>query len=119
MPYKDKVDRKIYAINWAIENKDKIQVANKRWKGEQRRKLAEYKAARGCARCPEREPACIELHHPDRSTKDMDPGNWIAAGWSFERIRIEAEKLILLCANCHRKEHHGRIETSMRVSSVR
>lgn len=46
----------------------------------------------------------LELHHTDPSTKDYDLANTGAAP-SFEKYLEEANKCILLCANCHREEH--------------
>ena len=52
--------------------------------------------------------ACIEaleFHHLDPNTKDesVNSGNTR----SIERLRLEAKKCVLLCANCHREVHAG------------
>ena len=60
----------------------------------------------GCSRCPEKHVACLEFHHLDPSQKDITLSMSATNGWSFERIEKEAAKCILLCANCHRKEHY-------------
>lgn len=46
----------------------------------------------------------LELHHLDPSTKDYQLSNTGGAP-SFEKFLAEADKCILLCANCHREEH--------------
>lgn len=46
----------------------------------------------------------LELHHIDPSTKDFKLSNSGALP-SFDKYLKEAEKCILLCANCHREEH--------------
>jgi hypothetical protein len=46
----------------------------------------------------------LELHHTDPSTKDFNLAN-TGATPSFEKYLNEADKCILLCANCHREEH--------------
>lgn len=46
----------------------------------------------------------LEFHHRDPSQKDFGIS---AKGitWSFDRIKVELDKCIMLCANCHREEH--------------
>lgn len=75
---------------------------NKRW-NENRVKLVEYKRT-GCARCDEKHIACLELHHLDPTEKEFGIGSALSRSW--EHIEKELEKCIILCANCHRKEHH-------------
>jgi hypothetical protein len=67
-----------------------------------RREVKEFKAAKGCAHCEETDPICLELHHTDPTVKDLHPS---AAG-GRKMFYKEAEKCIVLCANCHRKEHN-------------
>lgn len=48
----------------------------------------------------------LDLHHRIASQKEFG----ISAGGfsrSWERIKIEADKCVLLCANCHREIHAG------------
>lgn len=54
--------------------------------------------------------AALEFHHLDPKQKDP---NWrrMKTG-SFERIKQELEKCILLCANCHREVHTGLTQIS-------
>lgn len=48
--------------------------------------------------------AALEFHHLDSEEKDFQ----ISKGYSysFERIKKELEKCILVCANCHREIHN-------------
>ena len=48
--------------------------------------------------------AALEFHHRDPSTKDFTLSHNGGAP-SFERLKAEADKCDLLCANCHREEH--------------
>lgn len=48
----------------------------------------------------------FDFHHLDISQKELDPSEMIT-NTSIERIASEVAKCILLCANCHRIEHHG------------
>ena len=71
-----------------------------------RQKLVEYKGGK-CILCGYFE--CInalDLHHKDSSGKDFG----ISSGGltrSWEKVRAEADKCVLLCANCHREIHAG------------
>ena len=46
----------------------------------------------------------LEFHHKDPSEKDFGIG---AKGYtrSFDKVKVELDKCIMLCANCHREEH--------------
>ena len=50
----------------------------------------------------------LEFHHKDPSTKDYDlsKGRGIDTRKSFETLKEELDKCVLLCANCHREEHY-------------
>jgi hypothetical protein len=45
-------------------------------------------------------PAALQFHHLDPSKKDFHLGH-AGSTRSLERMRSEAEKCVLLCANCH------------------
>ncbi len=66
--------------------------------------LSEYKGARGCSRCNEVDPICLDFHHLDPTIKDGMISTMMTC--SQKRILDEISKCIILCANCHRKEHH-------------
>lgn len=46
----------------------------------------------------------LEFHHRDPSEKDFGI-SYKGETRSFDRIKVELDKCILLCANCHREEH--------------
>jgi 5-methylcytosine-specific restriction endonuclease McrA len=56
----------------------------------------------GYDRCME----ALEFHHLDPTKKDFGISN---KGYtrSWEKVKAEADKCILLCANCHREVHAG------------
>lgn len=64
-----------------------------------RRQKAEFV----CSRCGEGHPACLEFHHRDE--KRADVAEMVRNSYSKEKIRREMERCVVLCANCHRKEH--------------
>ena len=80
---------------------------------EQRRKLKrqaiEYKGGK-CVRCGyDKCPGAMVFHHPNPSEKDFGIG---ASGAirSFEKMKIELDKCVLLCSNCHSEVHYEEAE---------
>jgi len=66
--------------------------------------LLEYKGG-CCERCGYNKcVAALEFHHLDPTTKEF-PLNGNTYG--LERQKKEADKCILVCANCHREIHNG------------
>ena len=77
------------------------------YRREVKRKLIEYKGGKcqicGYNRCQE----ALEFHHLDPSQKDFT----ISGGTkSFESLKPEVDKCILVCANFHREIHAGLIK---------
>lgn len=70
-------------------------------------KYKKWKSEKSCIICGENAVECLELHHKDPSKKDFIPAVAVTYGW--KRFLQEAEKCIMLCSNCHRKVHSGRI----------
>lgn len=81
-----------------------LQVAKVRYAANTTR-IREWKEARGCMFCSEKFSPCLELHHLDPTTKEFDPSEGSTKSW--ETFLKEAEKCVVVCANCHRKVHHG------------
>lgn len=75
---------------------------------KRRRKLkllaVEYKGGR-CERCGYNKCVdALDFHHLDPSTKDFNISkNGNTRSW--DEIRKEVDKCIMICANCHREEH--------------
>ncbi|MFB6233515.1 MAG: homing endonuclease associated repeat-containing protein, partial [Haloarculaceae archaeon] len=65
------------------------------------------KRERGCRNCGETDPACLDFHHVDATTKEMAMTEMITYGYGREKLREEMTKCTVLCTNCHRIEHHG------------
>lgn len=47
----------------------------------------------------------LEFHHTDPSGKEFPLTDGRSRSW--ERMKKEVDKCILLCANCHREYHYG------------
>lgn len=68
-----------------------------------RQMIVEYKGGE-CVNCGyDKFYGALELHHLDPNEKDFDFTKKQTA--SFEKIKKEADKCILLCSNCHKEEH--------------
>lgn len=80
-----------------------------------RARYQEWKSEQSCVLCGEDAVECLDLHHLDPSEKDDTLQRIISHG-SWRKIEEEIAKCIVVCANCHRKIHSGRIECP--VSSV-
>ena len=61
----------------------------------------------GCILCDETDPCCIDFHHTDPTSKAFGIGSAGGRGIPINDIQKEINKCVLLCANCHRKVHHG------------
>lgn len=100
-----KEERREYHRKWYLKNKERRVAINAKWQLKNREWLKEYKKSLFCVRCGESHPACLDFHHIDPSQKKYA----IAAIHTFssiEKIKEEIAKCIVLCSNCHRKEHY-------------
>lgn len=77
---------------------------------ERRKKLREmareYKGGK-CIICGYRKySGALDFHHKDSSKKDFGLSmNGLTHSW--DKIKKEVDKCVLLCANCHREVHAG------------
>lgn len=90
-------------------------------KEERRRELRDwfqsYKREHcACTECGESHPACLDFHH-NESDKTRDVSEMVNDGYSKERIRNEMDACVVLCASCHRHEHHAAGSETVSVSS--
>lgn len=57
-----------------------------------------------CSMCNLKDKPCVyDFHHTDPSQKDLAIAD--SNSKSFETLKPELDKCVLLCANCHRKLH--------------
>lgn len=75
-------------------------------------KFQEWKRQQQCACCSETETCCLDLHHLDPNEKEVTVSNVIRY-WSWERLKTEINKCIVVCSNCHRKIHAGVLQISV------
>tara|TARA_R100000963_G_C4567576_1_gene53800 strand:+ start:31 stop:495 length:465 start_codon:yes stop_codon:yes gene_type:complete len=65
------------------------------------------KSSRGCQQCGyNKSPFALDFHHINKKTKNVS--YWFKTSYEqLKKIKKEWAKCIVLCANCHRIEHHG------------
>jgi len=60
-----------------------------------------------CVDCGERHPATLHFHHLNSEDKVFNISDAVYKGFSFDRIKKEISKCIVLCANCHAIRHYN------------
>lgn len=74
------------------------------WRKRTKKKLVEYKGGK-CTICSyDRCINALEFHHLDPNEKDFTIAG---KSWSFERLKGEVDKCVLLCSNCHKEVEYG------------
>lgn len=71
---------------------------------ELKEKAVAYKGGK-CESCGyDKCTAALEFHHRDPNQKDFQVSSGRTISW--DRARLELDKCVLLCSNCHREEHY-------------
>ena len=92
-------ERKAKNPEWASKMAERVSATR-------RKNVAILKEEAGncCSRCGyDKCLAALEFHHTDPTVKE---GGIIGSTASLKKQREEAQKCILVCANCHREIHH-------------
>jgi hypothetical protein len=99
--------KKIYDANEYQQNKHKQFERNNKNKKRYKDKIDEYKSSIGCSKCGEKEACCLDFHHLEESNKIANVSRLRIV--SQKKAWKEIEKCIVICANCHRKLHSGKL----------
>lgn len=84
-----------------VSRRKSLHVIN--WKKRKKLKLIKYKGGK-CQKCGyDKCEEALEFHHLDPTKKDF---NVSKHSFSFETMKKEVDKCILVCANCHREIHY-------------
>jgi len=76
------------------------------WRKRTKLKLVEYKGGK-CEMCGyDKFIQGLEFHHLDPNEKDFTISG---KSWSFEKLKKEVDKCILVCSNCHIEVHYQQI----------
>ena len=97
-----RIARKNYYERNCEKEKGRVQTRKKLLKGY----YTSLKLTLKCHLCSESHPSTLQFHHLDPAKKEINIGHAIKLGWSIERIQMEVSKCIVLCSNCHFKEHY-------------
>ena len=97
--------KQYYASN-SEHHKKVIAQRNRCIRKNNRSKLDAFKV-QGCSLCNEKDVCCLDFHHVSED-KDYAVSNMVGLSW--KKILEEISKCILVCANCHRKLHAGKLK---------
>ena len=98
-------NRPDYWKSYYQENKERMKATTKRRSDFRIRYIQRVKSMYGCSRCGYNEhPSALDFHNPGRDDHTR-VSSLLSA--SMSRIKDEIRKCVVLCANCHRIEHHG------------
>jgi hypothetical protein len=114
MPIKDPVARrehhKTYMKHYLQdpENKRKHVARVTRTKGVRQLRLTEMISARrvaGCSKCDEKAACCMDFHHTNPLEKRFAVSEAVTRCVSLATLKKELDKCVVLCRNCHAKQH--------------
>jgi hypothetical protein len=114
-PFKNKIEGKRsticskcqceYKKKYYRKNKQSHYKRNEKSKESLKQFILEEKK-KGCQICGEACIPCLEFHHLNKNEKEYDVSRMYFLG-SLDKLKLEIEKCVILCANCHRKVHAG------------
>ena len=100
--------KRIYDREWYLNNSRRRELLNEGGRRRVKRNgefIRNYKMGKECEICGYKKSYyALEFHHPD-DDKKYNIGQMKTN--SIDTIKIEIEKCMLVCANCHREIHHG------------
>ena len=89
------------------KNKNNIVARNKKYADKTIKWFKEYKQTLSCEACDESREWVLDFHHKNPNEKDFQiSGKSI----SWDKIKNELEKCILVCSNCHQEIHTNLID---------
>ena len=91
----------------ANEAQRAVNKASKKAAQRRNREIVREAKSSGCVLCPERRLLCLDMHHKDE--KDASIRRLVQDGASEERLCQELDKCVVLCSNCHRVVHDGKL----------
>jgi len=112
MPYRDPETRRTYNLayqrSYYRRHKAEYLSKNRRRKNDARTYLRNLKKATPCAICGESDFRCLDFHHSRDHRKVTGLSELATDGAAIDRIDRELRKCVVLCKNCHAKEHFKR-----------
>jgi hypothetical protein len=112
MPYKDPDIRRAYNIAYqrVYHRRHKAEhiEKNRVRKYNARTYLKRLKRERPCVECGEADFRCLDFHHSNGHEKLANLSHLATDGATIDRLNRELQKCVVLCKNCHAKEHFKR-----------
>ncbi|MBT3249842.1 MAG: hypothetical protein HN846_00030 [Candidatus Pacebacteria bacterium] len=96
-------DRREYTIKAVAKRRKKIRLM-----------ALDYLGGKCCFCGYDRCSAALDFHHRDPNTKEFGLSQ-SGMTRSWERTRKELEKCVLVCSNCHREIHAGKLQLSEEI----
>lgn len=85
----------------------------KNFRKRNKERAVEYKGGK-CEKCGyEKCTSALEFHHLEPKEKDFSPSQNMNMAW--DKIKVEIDKCILVCSNCHREIHE---ELNWQISAL-
>ena len=88
--------------NFTPEQTDRKTQAQKARKLRNAQYVWDYLKEHPCVDCSEADPIVLEFDH--QRDKLMNVGDLLRGVYSLQKIRLEIEKCLVRCANCHRRK---------------
>lgn len=88
--------------------KTKARTNNKRYIKRNKEYVNQYKENKGCCLCKENTPEALDFHHIT-TDKENNISRLTSSSISLTTLQSEMAKCVVLCANCHRKVHAGKL----------
>lgn len=85
------------------ENKQDYRVSKKKSVQTLREYVFSFLQKHPCIDCSESDPVCLDFDHVT-GDKIRNIADMIHAGVSLENLKLEMEKCVVRCANCHRRK---------------
>lgn len=96
--------KELYQTRYKERYKERLKENKNKHRELIRQKIKELKSC-GCAICGELDDCCLDFHHLYGKDYTISSNPDV----TLSTLLTEAEKCIILCANCHRKLHAGKI----------
>lgn len=88
---------------WYSDNRERRQEVATASKRAIKARAVEYMGGK-CADCGGVFHQCVmQFHHLDPHTKERNPSHFFT---SWNKAKVELDKCVMLCANCHMVRHH-------------
>ena len=89
-------------LKYYYNNKTKCRDSSKRKRNLIKQYINNIKQ-KGCSICGEKDISCLDFHHINNKIRDVSS---LIQNENLNKVKLEIEKCIVLCSNCHRKLHY-------------